>query len=254
MAVIASWNKHKFEVGPKLIKSFEELSFKGSCETTDKTTENQKYVERKAGEPTQITFTVMLNALTGCKDVMNEALGYVEEARTGATDYLYFGGRKISAKMMLVTAETQEVVTAPGRGDVWISSKVKLTMKQGGPSEDNDGGSGGGSGGPPWQATYYYSGSSGAVNKIVASSDKSYADALNKAKSKVPSNALWSGGKKPQATNQDTKMTSAALTAARERQAKQAVEQGKEASKEKKPTVGLDARTAQYNKAVTMPE
>ena len=251
MAEIASWNKHEFEVKPKLIKSFEDLTMKGACETTDKTANNQKYVERKAGEATQISFVVMLNALTGCKNVYEEAETFAREARSGATDYMYLGSRKLgSAKMMLVSAEVQEVVTQPGRGDVWISCKVKLTMKQGSPSEDGSGsGSGSGSGGPPWTATYYYSASSGALNKIVVSSNISYTDALNKAKAKVPGNALWSGTKQKQATNQGPKMTDASLEQARTRAANAAIQQGKEASEEKKPEAGLDAWTVRLDKA-----
>ena len=241
MAEIASWNNHKFVVKPKLIQSFEDLAFKGSCETTDKTTDGQKYVERKAGEPVQITFTVALNALTGCKNVIDEATSYVREARTGATDYMYLGSRKIGAKMMLTEAQIQEIVTQPGKGDTWISCKVKLTLKQGGPIESA--GSKTGSGGPPWSAVYYYSGSSGAVQKVSATSNKSYADALAQAKAKVPSNALWSGATPKKATSQDAKLTDKALEAARARK------HGKQNSEDKKPTIGLDARTENQNKA-----
>ncbi len=242
MAEIANWNGHKFVVKPKLIKSFEELTIKGACETKDKSTNNQKYVERKAGEATQVTFTVMLNALTGCKDVFAEAMKYVEEAWKGATDYLYLGSSKIiDAKLMLVVAEVVEIVTMPGMGNVWISCKVKLTMKQG-TGNGNETAPSAGSGGPPWTAVYYYSASSGAVQKVSATSNVSYADALKKAQARIPANALWSGPSPKKATNQDPKLTDKALEAARAR------EQGRKASQGKKQKIGLDARTENQNK------
>jgi len=235
MAQIANWNGHKFVVKPKLIQSFEELTIKGASETKDKTTNGQKYVERKAGEATQVTFNVMLNALTGCKDVFGEAQTYVEEARKGATDYMYLGSSKIiGAKLMLASAEVTEIVTQPGKGDVWISCKIKLTMKQGGPSEDD--GSTGSGGPPPWTAVYYCLMGNGEIKKVYGSSDKSYADALKKAKEKVPKNAIWSGPKKE--INTDTKQL-----------VKNIGIQAQSASQDKKPKYGLDVRTENQNKA-----
>lgn len=234
MPDIASWNGHLFVVSSKLISSFRDLVIKGSCETKDKTTNNQKYVERKAGEAAQITFTVELNRLTGVADVYAEAMKYVTEAAGGVVDYFYLGATKaIPAKMMLVTAEVQEVVTAPKKGDTWISCTVKLTMKQASELEtggSGDGGGGGNSGGK-YQCRIYYSGSSGAVQSVYAESDISYKDAYNKALAKVPSNALWFSTKKPQATNQDAAKL------------KDAENRAKEASEEKIPDAGLDKWT-----------
>ena len=237
MADIASWNKHLFVVKPNLIQSFEDLSIKGSCKTEDKEKDKQTYVERKNGEAAEVSFTIALNALTGCKDVYGEAKSYVNEARAGAVDYFYLGSKKaINAKMMLTKAEIQEIVTLPGKGEKWVSCKVKITMKQASPNENEDGtstSSSSGSGGPPWTAVYYYSGSSGAVNKVSATSNVSYKDALAKAQAKVPKNALWSGTKAQQATNQGPKMTEKALEAARARV------QGKQASTEKVEKLGM---------------
>ena len=94
MAEIASWNGHSFTVSPKLIRGFTGLTIKGSSETEDKTSDGQKYVSRKNSNPSEITLTAELNALTGC-DVKNEALKFVDEARSGAKNYFYMGGKKL---------------------------------------------------------------------------------------------------------------------------------------------------------------
>lgn len=128
MAEIASWNGHSFTVSPKLIRGFTGLTIKGSSETEDKTSDGQKYVSRKNSNPSEITLTAELNALTGC-DVKNEALKFVNEARSGAKNYFYMGGKKlITCQLMLTEASVSETTIAPN--GTWISCKVKLTMKQ----------------------------------------------------------------------------------------------------------------------------
>lgn len=128
MAEIASWNGHSFAVSPKLIRGFTGLTIKGSSETEDKTSDGQKYVSRKNSNPSEITLTAELNALTGC-DVKNEALKFVDEARSGAKNYFYMGGKKlITCQLMLTEASVSETTIAPN--GTWISCKVKLTMKQ----------------------------------------------------------------------------------------------------------------------------
>lgn len=128
MAEIASWNGHSFTVSPKLIRGFTGMTIKGSSETEDKTSDGQKYVSRKNSNPSEITLTAELNALTGC-DVKNEALKFVDEARSGAKNYFYMGGKKlITCQLMLTEASVSETTIAPN--GTWISCKVKLTMKQ----------------------------------------------------------------------------------------------------------------------------
>ena len=128
MAEIASWNGHSFTVSPKLIRGFTGLTSKGSSETEDKTSDGPKYVSRKNSNPSEITLTAELNALTGC-DVKNEALKFVDEARSGAKNYFYMGGKKlITCQLMLTEASVSETTIAPN--GTWISCKVKLTMKQ----------------------------------------------------------------------------------------------------------------------------
>lgn len=144
MAQIANWNGHTFEVSAKLIRSFQDMALKGSCETEDKTSGGQKYVSRKNGNPAELTLNVSLSAYLGVTDVRYEALTYVKEANEGATEYFYLGTQKlVSAKMMLITAEVTEYMPMPGNADIWISCEVKLSFKQ---ADKGDGSSGDDSG------------------------------------------------------------------------------------------------------------
>ena len=137
MPQIGNWNGHVFEVSDRLIRGFTELNIQGGCETTEKNTNEQKYVERKYGNAQSISLVVGLNALLGVTDVQGEAMQFVAEAESGATAYFYLGSRKlVSCQMMLIRADVVEVVTAPGRGDRWISCNVRLTLQQ---ASDNDG-------------------------------------------------------------------------------------------------------------------
>ena len=159
MAEIAFWNGHLFTVSPKLIRGFTGLTIKGSSETEDKTSDGQKYVSRKNSNPAEIALTAELNALTGC-DVKNEALKFVDEARSGAKDYFYMGGKKlITCQLMLTEASVSETTIAPN--GTWIGCKVKLTMKQcakydgsgGSSSSSSSSGSSGGSSGSKKSST-----------------------------------------------------------------------------------------------------
>ena len=137
MPQIGNWNGHVFEVSDRLIRGFTELSIQGGCETTEKNTNEQKYVERKYGNAQSISLVVGLNALLGVTDVQGEAMQFVAEAEAGATAYFYLGSRKlVSCQMMLTRADVVEIVTAPGRGDRWISCNVRITLQQ---ASDNDG-------------------------------------------------------------------------------------------------------------------
>lgn len=143
MATIANWNGHTFEISPNLIRGFTDFTIKGSCETTTKNSNKQKYEEHKYGESPQIGMTIGLNAMTGVTDVFSEALEFVQEATDGACAYFYMGTKKlIPAKLILVSAEVTEVVHMPGEGCKWISCDVKVSFKQG---TKNDGGGSNGS-------------------------------------------------------------------------------------------------------------
>jgi hypothetical protein len=144
MAKMATWAGFKFVVSAKLIRGFENLTVRHSCETEENTSNNEGYLTRKAAKPTEVTLTVKLNALTGC-DVEAEYNAFAAAAMNGTTDYLYVSGHKlVSGKMMLTDARTTEIVLSPSRQ--WISAKVELSFKQATRSDGGTGGGGGGSG------------------------------------------------------------------------------------------------------------
>lgn len=130
MAEIGKWKSHVFEVSPKLMRSFEDLTIKGASDTEDEEKSKQVYVKRKNGKPLEIGMTVLLSGLTGCS-VQKEALSFVAEARSGASDYLYIGGKKlVMCKLMLTEASVSDAVLSPS--GQWVSCKVKLKLKQAG--------------------------------------------------------------------------------------------------------------------------
>ncbi len=150
MAVIGKWNNHTFEVSSHVVRGFTGLTIRGSSEIEDKTSNSEKYVSRKNANPTEISLTVGLNALTGC-DVRNEAMAFVEDARCGAKGYFYIGGKKlVTCQLMLTEASVDE--TEISAGGKWTKCSVKLTMKQctkidGSTGGTGSSGSGGGSSG-----------------------------------------------------------------------------------------------------------
>lgn len=128
MAEIGRWNGHVFVVSPDVIRGFTGLTIKGASETEDKTKDKQKYVARKNSKPAEVNITVYLNQMVNV-DVRKEALTFVEEALSGATDYFYVGSKKLlDCKLMLTEAQVKE--TAITRGDIWLKAEVQLTMKQ----------------------------------------------------------------------------------------------------------------------------
>ncbi|MGI6234430.1 MAG: hypothetical protein ACOYI6_04145 [Christensenellales bacterium] len=143
----AQWNNHRFTVSPQVIRGFTGLSIKGASETEDKESGKQQYASRKAGKPSEISLTAHLNKLTGC-NVRDEALAFVTDAQSGATNYFYVGGKKlIASQLMLTEAAVDEVQIAPD--GTWISCTVKLNLKQsqGNAQVAKVGGGGGGGGG-----------------------------------------------------------------------------------------------------------
>lgn len=125
---IGNWNGYTFEVSSKLIRGFNGLSIKGSCETKDKKSGKQKYVTRKAAQPAEISLTVQLNALTGVTNVRSEGMKLVKAARNGTSAYFYIGDSKlVPCKVMLVSATVDNVQMV---GSKWVCCDVKLTLKQ----------------------------------------------------------------------------------------------------------------------------
>lgn len=216
MAEIGRWGGQKFEVKSGYVQGFTGLSIKGSSETEDKESGSEKYVSRKNGKPTEIGLTVHLNALTGCKNVRDTAMWFVDKARAGKKDYFYIkDGKLVPCQVMLTEASVKEIEMT-NKGD-WIMCDVQLTLKQctkwdgttGGSGSSGSGGSSGGNGGGKvYTATVYYSASSGAVQSVTRTSTISQADAEKKAYAAVPSNAQWASTNPNQATNQTTGRTS----------------------------------------------
>jgi hypothetical protein len=129
MPEIGSWNNHKFEYTPTLIRGFEDLSIKSGSETKDKTSSSQGYVSRKNAKADEVSLTVKLSALTGCNP-RDEANAFIKEARDGATAYMYIGGAKlVPCKLMLTDATVNEIKMVNG---LWVSCSVQLTLRQAG--------------------------------------------------------------------------------------------------------------------------
>lgn len=145
MAEIGSWNGHRFEVSAHLIQSFTGLTIRASSATEEQTGGDQGFVTRKNGAPTQISFTVALNALLGCS-VRSEAMRFIDEASAGATGYFYIRGQKVvGCLLMLSEASVQNVELTPS-GE-WLRCEVQLTMQQSGSGGTSSSGGGSGSGG-----------------------------------------------------------------------------------------------------------
>lgn len=128
MGEIGRWNRHRFVVSSEVIRSFDNLNITASSETEDKESDKQKYVSYKNAKPTQITIDVRLSAQLGC-DVRTEAMGMVEDASKGVSDYFYVGKEKlVSCQLMLTDTNVTEVgVTYDG---TWSQATVKMTFKQ----------------------------------------------------------------------------------------------------------------------------
>lgn len=128
MAEIGRWNGHKFLVSPSLIMGFTGLQIKASIDTEEKKNNKERYVARKNGNPSEVSFTIHLNALTGC-NVRSEAMAFVSNAYWGKSDYFYVGSKKLLAyKLMLTEATVREIQIASN--GTWIHADVQVTMKQ----------------------------------------------------------------------------------------------------------------------------
>lgn len=125
---IARWKNHKFEVSSNKIQGIKGISIKGSSETENKTSSSQDYVSRKKGGPTEVSFTAILNAHTGC-NVESEAKAFVEDARKGEKDYLYVSGKKLFTYQLMLTSANADQIEISSSGK-WVKAEVQLTFKQ----------------------------------------------------------------------------------------------------------------------------
>ncbi len=128
MAETGKWYKHTFEVSDSVIRGFSGLQIKSSSEVAEKNAKKQKYVVRKNGKPFEVSMTVTLHAGLG-NDVRTEAMAFLEEARTGASDYFYVGEEKLLPyKLILADATVKDCEISPT--GQWVKAVVTLTMKQ----------------------------------------------------------------------------------------------------------------------------
>ncbi len=142
MGEIGRWGGHVFEVSPQIMRSFSGLTIKGASETEEKESSSDKYVSRKNAKPTEISLRVQLNALLGC-DVREEALGFVEDARTGRSDWFYIGEEKLVPQALMLTEASVDSVAISPAG-TWVEAEVRMTMKQAGTGGGSVGGDPGG--------------------------------------------------------------------------------------------------------------
>lgn len=122
------WGGHKFVVSDTLIYSFKSLQIKGSSEMESSKDDKDGYVKRKAPKPTEVSFTISLNAHAGC-DVRTLAAVFVESARAGKKDYFYVGDKKLTPCQLMLTDCTVKEVEI-NHGNQWTRADVQLTMKQ----------------------------------------------------------------------------------------------------------------------------
>lgn len=122
------WSGNRFFVSPSLIYSFHTLTLKGSSELKSSKDNKKGYVKRKGPNPTEVTFTISLNAFAG-NNVRGVAESFLEKAREGAKDYFYVGGRKLTpCKLMLTDASVKNIEI--GHNGIWTRADIQLTMKQ----------------------------------------------------------------------------------------------------------------------------
>lgn len=185
MAEIGSWNGHRFEVSAHLIQSFTGLTIRASSATEEQTGGDQGFVTRKNGAPTQISFTVALNALLGCS-VRSEAMRFINEASAGATGYFYIRGQKVvSCLLMLSEASVQNVELTPS-GE-WLRCEVQLTMQQSGSGSTSSSGgssSGGDGGGSSKKSSLIKD------NQAIIDAMKSQREKFNSTKDKIKAKSL----------------------------------------------------------------
>ena len=198
---VARYGDLRFVVSADVIRSFQKLTISASSELNDKENSNQGYASYKGSNPTEVTFTVHLNAETGC-NVRDEAMYFVRSASNGTRDYFYVGGKKVIDALLLMTNATiSDVVISPSR--TWMSANVAVTLKQCEETDayiENSDGAGGGSGGGGGGGGSYGGGGGTSLSKADPSA---YSGFISKAKETI-SNASLSGSSSSSKTNTET--------------------------------------------------
>ena len=128
LAVLAQFGNLQFEISSSTALLLENLKLSSECETEEKIGDEQKYVSSKNGKPVQASFAVILSAAFGI-DVKGKVTAILNSAQRGEQAYFYIVGKKLFPfKMMIVSAATEEIQSAPS--GVWVYAKVNITLKQ----------------------------------------------------------------------------------------------------------------------------
>lgn len=126
--ILAQFQHLKFEISARSALLFQNLKISSECETEDKTDSSQQYVSAKNGKPVQVTFTAVLNAALG-EDVEKDVTYMLDAAQRSMQGYLYIAGKKaFPFKMMMVKAETEDIIFSPS--GKWARTNVNVTLKQ----------------------------------------------------------------------------------------------------------------------------
>lgn len=112
MAEIARWRGHSWGAFGTVIRSFKNMTMNGECATEEKGGD-EKYAAVKNPKPATLSMTLVLMKAVGCEP-MTEAMQLVEEARSGADDYLYINDALYANyKMMLTKCAISNTVFSP---------------------------------------------------------------------------------------------------------------------------------------------
>lgn len=126
--ILAQFESLKFEISASSALLFQNMKISSECETEDKTDSSQQYVSAKSGKPVQVTFTAVLNAALG-EDVEKDVAYMLNAAQRSLQGYLYIAGKKaFPFKMMMVKAETEDIIFSPS--GKWARTNVNVTLKQ----------------------------------------------------------------------------------------------------------------------------
>ena len=173
MGTIGSWGRFKWAIKQNSIKSFTDLSMKAGSDLDTSSKKKTDYVKRKNGQPREISFTVILNANTGCK-VKSDLDVLLNNAQNGLADYLYIGGKKNKKKKLMMTAASAKKFIIGPKGQ-FVYAEVDVTLKQaqsngGGSKKKGKSGSKGRKGSRKQSVRSSYTGSSGSSSSSSSSS------------------------------------------------------------------------------------
>lgn len=127
--ILAQWGNLKFEISSNTALLLQNFKIKAQIETEEKASGSQKYAEKKASKPLEIDFQIILSAQLGM-DVRGTVDDLTKKVAAGNAEYFYASGKKLfTCKMVMKSAETEEIKISPG--GTWIYCAVNVTLVQG---------------------------------------------------------------------------------------------------------------------------